>query len=886
VIGNLVEEGELVVTMPTGAVSDVFGNSSTGFATTYTLEIGTLPFTTPLEPKLPLGSLIYDPVMTGTISSDPDVDIFTILVDPGQSISVVLETDSQLQGEIDLFRDNRRVGFDEAIAPGESVIIQNDPATGKLISVNDQPTLFSIHVSGKGSSTGDYRLKVLLNAAFEEETLGFPLNDIPSGAQNLEPAFRSLRGTSPDLASVLGAIRGTLLMEDDFESGSLDPDNWTTRSSTANGQVRVTGSFGTADGQYALLMDTIQSDQANLNEAIWTIDLTGQSTALLSFSHVSFDDEPEAFSGEFVNTFLADGIAISNDGNRWFPIFDAPSSTAGQWLDYQLDLAEAVAANGLSLNQPLHIKFQQFDDLPIAQDGRGWDNIQIHQRDPADWYRIELSDGDTITLAATAQNGGRLQVELYDDDGNLVAEGLKRVEPLTNGGFEAGSLGGWQVASSGSGPAWSVSGAGYGGNLAAETVAPQEGNFVAWSDFDGEGPLQASLYQDITLPAGSPKAELSWTHRLQWLYLADTFTDRTFELQVRDPATDQVLATPYAFSTASNDGARMGDSQWQSPTVDLSAYIGSTVRLAFVQSIPDSFAGPGQIELDQVELDLGQVFYTNVTDVIDGHEVASTSDHFVRVTGDQGTEYSLVMTRNVSFNLEPNDTRPSAQSLGAQTAGRRWMIGHLDGATDSSDFYVMRATRPVDLETFTPAGAEGEFVNVLDPMIRIYDVDGNLLAEDDNSNGGVNAALLFRPSGESDIFFVEVLAVPHDGVRGSGEYVLAVRGAELAAVDGRPLLAAGRAGLMELSGALGSGYESRDESRTAESSTIFDLATAAPSERPLTAAAVDRLMAESSPDGSPLVKDNVQQELEPGDPDLVDLPKLDGRLHDALFARP
>jgi hypothetical protein len=332
-----------------------------------------------------------------------------------------------------------------------------------------------------------------------------------------------------------------------------------------------------------------------------------------------------------------------------------------------------------------------------------------------------------------------------------------------------------------------VSGAGYGGDLGIELVSPQEGNFAAWSGFDGEGPMATTLYQDINIPAGSAAATLSWQQRIQWLFVADGAAAKTFQVQVRNPADDSVLATLFSFDTPNDTGVRFGDTGWQTQSADLSAYIGSTVRLAFFQNIPETDAGPGQIELDQIELDLGQTHYDNVNDAIVDYRVNTSGNYFVRVSGDNDIEYSLLMTRNVGFDLERNDDFASAQSLGPEEAGRRWMLGHLDGASDASDFYIMRAPRTIELETFTPAGADGEFVNQLDPKIRIYDINGNLVAEDDNSNGGINAGLSFRPErNRSPIYFIEVLSVPHNGVGGAGEYVLAVRGAEAVSDADRP----------------------------------------------------------------------------------------------------
>ena len=79
-------------------------------------------------------------------------------------------------------------------------------------------------------------------------------------------------------------------------------------------------------------------------------------------------------------------------------------------------------------------------------------------------------------------------------------------------------------------------------------------------------------------------------------------------------------------------------------------------------------------------------------------------------------------------------------------------------------------------QTFSPAFKAGEFVNELDPMIRLYDDAGDLVAFDDNSAlDGRNAKLEFRvPKGGNGVYFVEVTS--SSGKPTSGEYILTVSG--------------------------------------------------------------------------------------------------------------
>jgi hypothetical protein len=78
----------------------------------------------------------------------------------------------------------------------------------------------------------------------------------------------------------------------------------------------------------------------------------------------------------------------------------------------------------------------------------------------------------------------------------------------------------------------------------------------------------------------------------------------------------------------------------------------------------------------------------------------------------------------------------------------------------SGDFYqiTLAAGQRVDLTTSTPADAAGEPVNLLDPMLRLYDAAGQVVATNDNGAAeGRNATLSYlTPSGADGTYYVEV----------------------------------------------------------------------------------------------------------------------------------
>ena len=154
-----------------------------------------------------------------------------------------------------------------------------------------------------------------------------------------------------------GAGDGFVYGAEDFESGQLGA-SWTTYSSLPDGRVQVTGEFGTAHGDAALVMDCSPGGNMVLNEAIWTVNLVDAADATLAFLAADFGDEETAFSGPFADHFQADGVAISADGTNWFPVLDAPDQSSDAWVEYEIDLVQAAADAGISLGADFRIKFQ------------------------------------------------------------------------------------------------------------------------------------------------------------------------------------------------------------------------------------------------------------------------------------------------------------------------------------------------------------------------------------------------------------------------------------------------------------------------------------------------------------------------------------------------
>jgi hypothetical protein len=652
-------------------------------------------------------------------------------------------------------------------------------------------------------------MQVVLNAAVEEEDFAGATNNTRESSIDLETIFTAPL-TADDLdpsliaaasaaqrAALTGSLTGPERLVESFEGGGLPVDSWTMFSTSDDfGRIRVSDQYGASDGSFALLMDVARGPVDNLNEAIWQVDLAGVERPILAFSHASFGDERQPFLGSFTGSYNADGIAISVDGSLWHPVFTAPDTADGDWNRFHVDLAERASAAGISLDGPVQIKFQQFDNSPLTDDGRGWDHIVIHESDDADWLGLDLRARESVSLLGTVEGQGDLKVELFDEEGNWLAEGVSPPSPLLNGSFETGDFQHWIVEIDGQTTRpWQVSGAGVFNSLLLDPIEPQDGEFVAWNWLNGTGAVEFRMYQDLAIPENVSQAQLSWQQRLQWAFSDQNQLAREFSVELLRPNTNETLHVLYTFSTGDANIQQMfGDTAWQTQSVDLSDhldladYAGQTVRLMFRQNVPDEISASelgrsGQVELDNIRLDLASPWPANVDDLLRDFVAPATGRYYVRVSGTPQTQYSLVVTRNTEFDLEPNDRFATAQALLVpDVAGRQWVMGAIE-ETGSSDLYqlLLEGGQPLNVETFTPSAGPGQFQNALDPMIVLYDAAGNLVASDDNSGSdGRNAALRYRvPRGEEGVYYLAVVAGTSGVGTGEGEYYVSVRGSSI-----------------------------------------------------------------------------------------------------------
>ena len=420
------------------AFYDTFGNplsagSSGGYSLAFYVDSDTVAFPTPLNAETPAGSLIYDGEIQGGMfeydsgSVQLDVDRYNIQLDANQRIAVaVTPIDSGLWARVDLLDPQLNwIAGSDASGPGQIAFLNN-------IAINDAGT-YQIVVSNQPDTTtsGRFRLGIQLNAAGEEESLGVRTDDDMGSAQDIN-------ASAIDLGNGMqrGAVRGELpsgvftntLASENFDNGQ-GPD-WALTQSSPNSEMYF--------DEGALYMYTGGSQQ-ELNEAVWTVDLSGASNAssvMLQFQEMGYSASAQLFNGPFQGSYNADGIAISADGTNWYPVFNAPNETGyTSWNSYEVDLLAAVhniQANydpSFQLGANFQIKFQQYSGVEDWAE-RYWDNVNIVAnivQSQQDWYSFNLNAHEPATIVLKSDDpaqGDNIRLELYNSSGNIVAAGV------------------------------------------------------------------------------------------------------------------------------------------------------------------------------------------------------------------------------------------------------------------------------------------------------------------------------------------------------------------------------------------------------------------------------------------------------------------------------
>jgi hypothetical protein len=225
------------------------------------------------------------------------------------------------------------------------------------------------------------------------------------------------------------------------------------------------------------------------------------------------------------------------------------------------------------------------------------------------------------------------------------------------------------------------------------------------------------------------------------------------DVQISSPAkwTDY-----YSFTAAANDTA----------SIELKNLVGNGATQLFIEDATGHVLAVGGSK-------------ANVDSSVNDLVLTAGGTYYARVTGNSAVTYDLVVTKNAEFNIEGNNATAQAQNVFSGLAGLwQYTVGHVGATGDLADVYKINvpAGGTITAQTLTPADGGGQFVNTLDPRLRILDSTGVAVASDENGAAdGRNAVVSYNNSGAAAVFYIEVAPTTLVAAT-SGEYVLQLSG--------------------------------------------------------------------------------------------------------------
>jgi Ca2+-binding RTX toxin-like protein len=722
-LSGITAEGTLAASIAAGAINDAFGNPGAAFSASYAVDIGTVPYPTPLTAKNPLGSLVYDPSTSGLIGPAGDTDTFTLAVDPGQTITVlVTPTTAALQPTVEL-RDpsSTVVGSATASAAGQKVLIQSVAAT--------TGGTYTITVGGAGGTTGLYTVQVILNAAQEEEgTPAVVNNDTRANAQNLDGSFVTLR--TPQASAQRGAVLGgdaatatpVVFFTADFETGQQgftinngpQPGHvaglWhlsTGRGSQAGHSPTHSFYFGQGEGPNGGSNYNVGNTTGNLTSA--PITLPTSTPLTLSFNYV--------LQTEGNGSFDVASVQVSNNGGTTFTTVGSSTSST------QLPLSSTWRAAAFDLSafagQTILLRFN-FDTIDsVANTFEGWyvDDVQLST--PGTWndyYSFSVGANDTVSVALKQLTGGGANVFVENGSGTVLAGGVAGATNYDRGisNLALSTPGTYYVRVSGG---------------AAATYS-----LVVTRDaaFDTEANNTAATAQSLDGNQGA----VGYVQ-------GGSSTGFDFESGQQGFTVNNNILGTGAAAGLWHLSSRRGTQTGHSPVT--SFYYGSETTGTYDTGARNS----GSITSPVISLGTGSPTfnfnYVLLTEGNGGFDVAS-----VQVSNNNFVTSTTVLTSTSSTSLPLSSTWRAATASLAAFAGQnvqiRFLFDTIDsianafegwyvddvqvGTASDPDWYsitVPITANPLRLETSTPADGPGEFVNTLNPHLELFDSTGTTL---------------------------------------------------------------------------------------------------------------------------------------------------------------
>jgi len=758
------------------------------------------PFAVPLEVVEPLGSLVYDGAVEETIATVGEVDSFTIDLDDGQTVTLLVEPDNTagatLQPTVELIDpDGATIGTAGSNAVGDAALLQTIATTGA--------GTYTLNIADTADALGDYSARLILNAAVETETYGSATNNDLASAEDLQPSFIAIDETTAARGAVLGKLgqagdqqdwyRFTL---DDGQSASVvvwpqmknkvelelydDSESLITfgvdsgrGSRTIEDFVDTTdGLLGTyylratsaADTYYSLSISRCAA--LNLvphnNIVVPPQDITSTGNALGAFGRCAAWQQQEilasdaaaydrygrsvSISGDTAVVGAADdddggdrsgsAYIVQFDGNQWIEKQKLTASDAAR--DDRFGYSVAISGN-TAIVGAYRDKNGRGSAYVFQFDGEQWTQRQKLTASDAyadDWFGCSVAiGGNKAIVGAYGDACGSAYVFHFDGDN------WSEKQKLTAAGATGCGFFGTSVAISGN---TAIVGADNGDH---DSGLQNTGAAYVFH-FDGE----------------------RWTEQ-QKLNASGAAAKDAFGRSVAISGNAAIVGapSPFAIGAGSDSGSayvfHFDGEQWierQKLTM-----VGAAARFGNSVAIGGNTAIVGAPRADNAGNDSGLAY----TYHFDGDQWvaqqtltiadASPGDDFGRAVAVSGNTV-IVSAGNRSIPGLPN-------------CGTAYIhVAEPEPAIEAAESYVVNVDVGDELvvSTVTPGDGMVGAVNPLDPVVELYDPEGNLVETDDNGAADARNALLRHTALVSGAYKIRVLATNDTW----GEYILSVGG--------------------------------------------------------------------------------------------------------------
>ena len=722
-------------------------------------------FPTPLRRVDPGGSLIYEGRVETDIFRSDETDTFSIDLDAGQRVSLMASPGSGLQLGLEASGPGGiPLGSASASAAGQQIVLQSIPVATAGV--------YRFTVSGLSGSAGDYVLRLFLNSNIEDEAVGGASNDTRASAEDIDSSFIPLSNA---------ASRGAVI-----SLGGSATNDWYSFSLNALEPVSImltqlTTANTVPDNAFGLELydsgNTLLAISADGNSNVdWKIDGFAPALAGRYYARVSAGAETEyslivtrdaAFDAELANNTEGGAQDITDTD---VALGRVSAGLLGRVFAYDPEanvILEIDPADGTTLNTlPSPVTPDPGWDPDEVQAGLAVTESSLLLGGMGSEYIFELDPdtGDVIRSLLAPQNvvGGLAysdgRIFLTQAEAPSLAETYRfktiagsstYYEPLDKGPMVVKlSDAQYQLAKA---DGW-LSNASSADNFPREQY--EDGSedtanpyWLCYEDYGGDFDHKDVNIKVTRMANGTILLQVNSGFTAHGNFIVDADGDVLLAIPSNSIGLELVVPGPLADVVVVDYAS--GDVIGTLDTIGLEGGLAADGHRLFGVSDGNLYSinpRTGDTTLRGALSGLGLGEWCTGIGVRDGELLVASSDEGTHSL-DAYDLNTLAWLRSIGSDM--------TAALGADTP-------------DLHDYYRLTVTAGefIRATTGTPGRQPGEFVNLLDPMLELYDPTGALVASDDNSLDGRNA--LLSHSAQMDGQYVVKVA----SVSGNGEYIM------------------------------------------------------------------------------------------------------------------